>query len=158
MIPSKVSALRYWEARRIFFILLVLVAGDFAWGISNSFNAGIDDMPGARYTDPGALRSLFAIFVAANAIYSLGYVAEYFLEGRRWWPNPSRTVLVWVLSLAACLYAIRSAQVVADRLSMRKMIWPAMYGIERRPNNSPEATPGQRPPLPPSPSSGAPQL
>jgi len=30
--------------------------------------------------------------------------------------------------------------------------------LEKLPNEPPEATPGQRPPLPPSPSSGAPQL
>jgi hypothetical protein len=138
--PQK-AAVRYWEIRRVFFVVLVLLWGHFSWGLSNSFNAGIDGMPVARYSDPGVVGSLIAVFFAANAIYSLGYVAEFFLSGWRFWAKPCRTILFLALFATGCEYAARSAQVLADRLSMHKMIWPAIYGIKRGPNQPPLQTP-----------------
>ena len=142
MITPKTAAVRYWEIRRIVFIALIVFLGDFSWSMSNSFNSGIDDMPAAKYSDAGVAKSLIAVFLAANAIYSLGYVAEFLLSGWRFWAKPSRTILFLFLSFAGCWFAVRSAQVIADRLSMHKMIWPAMYGIERVPNKSPDRMPG----------------
>ena len=121
------KAVHYWETRRVVFIACVAFAGHLSWGFSNSFNAGIDELPIARYSAPGVWRILVATFVVLNAVLSMGYVAEFFAVGRRFWPNPARTLLLLFLTGFGCFYAMGVAAQTADRLSLHQAIGPAMY-------------------------------
>jgi hypothetical protein len=142
MTSAQKSAVRYWELRRIVFILLIIGAGDLGWGLSNSFNAGIDDLPVSRYSELGSWGGAIMSFIALNALFSMGYVAEYFFEGRSRWPKSSRTLLFLGLTVFGCFHAIGIGGIMSDRLSLRKAIWPAEFHEKEGANQPPQGTPG----------------
>ncbi len=103
MMPEqKTAAIRYWEKRRVIFNALLLIDACIGWNISNAFNAGIDDIPGARITDAGVLWQFAMIFFALNFAFCIGYVAEYFCMAnppRKFWPGHFRSLLLAAICL-----------------------------------------------------------
>ena len=150
MTSAQKSAVRYWELRRAVFVLLILGAGDFGWGISNVFNVRVDDLPVARYSELGSWGGAIMTFLALNALFSMGYVAEYFFEGRRRWTKPSRTLLFLGLTILGCFHAIGTGGLMSDRLSLRKAMWPAEYERKEGANQRPDGTSAKAPPSKPS--------
>lgn len=117
------GAAKYWESRRIIFNLSVLLAAWLGWGVSNAFNVGIDDVPGARVTDPGVLFSFVKLFAVMNAAFCIGYAAEFFCmadTARKWWPAPLRTILLIGLCALAMWCASSWAGSVAREAAYSK--------------------------------------
>lgn len=108
LLEHQKSAVRYWEKRRLILNALFLADAWFSWSISNALNVGVDDIPGARITDPGVLWLFVKIFAGLNIIFSMGYVAEFFSEStkpRKFWPDPVRALLMVSLCLV-CFWAM----------------------------------------------------
>jgi hypothetical protein len=75
---------KYWERRRIVFNFVLLAASWAGWSLSNGFNVGVDQIHGARITDPGVVWRLVVVFVIYNIAFSIGYVIDVaFGENRR---------------------------------------------------------------------------
>ena len=99
------QAVSYWEKRRLLFNALLIADAWFSWGISNAFNVGIDDIPGARITDAGVLWRFLAVFGVLNLAFCVGYLADYVLltnPPKKLWPKPLRSVFLVV----ACLLSM----------------------------------------------------
>ncbi len=117
------KAAKYWERRRIVFNGLLLLAASFGWGISNAFNVGIDDIPGARVTDPGVLFGFLKIFAYLNIGFCLGYAAEFIWmsdEPRKLWPMPLRPLLLIVLCAVSMWHLSSRAGAIAKEAAYHK--------------------------------------
>lgn len=104
------SAIRYWEKRRLILNAILLTDAWISWSISNAFTVGIDDISGAKISDPGVLWQFVKIFAVLNIIFSMGYVAEFFIHAptpKKYWPTPFRTVFM-VLLCVTCLWGLGS--------------------------------------------------
>ncbi len=88
------AVIRYWEFRRIIFNVLLLADAWLGWSISNAFNVGIDDIPGARLSDPGVLLRFAVMFLVVNIAFCVGYVFDFTIgRPRELWPAPFRAIL-----------------------------------------------------------------
>ncbi|MDD2764914.1 MAG: hypothetical protein PHE83_13175 [Opitutaceae bacterium] len=108
LLEHQKSAVRYWEKRRLIFNALIFAQAWIGWGISNAFNVGIDEIPGARITDAGVLWQFVKIFAVLNIVFSMGYVAEFFSQShapRKYWPDPFRALLLVFLCLV-CMWGL----------------------------------------------------
>ncbi len=140
LLEHQKSALRYWEKRRLILNALLLAQAWVGWSISNAFNAGIDDIPGARITDPGVLWQFVKIFAGLNIVFSMGYVAEFFSQSsspRKYWPDPIRA-LVMVFLCLVCMGGLGArATKIAQQASYTKA-GVFGYGEKKEANQQPQ--------------------
>jgi hypothetical protein len=69
------TAIRYWERRRIFYNLALILPALFGYFLFAGVSAGVGDR---RHLGTGAVLALFIVSaVGANACYSLGYALEF---------------------------------------------------------------------------------
>jgi len=122
------EAVRYWEIRRLIINVLMIGAAYFGWGIANSFNVGIDELPGARFSDPGIATDFCWVFVSLNLVFCVGYAGEYFLQTepkKKFWPWPARTILLCVISLFLLGLASKAGTRLAYYTSIEKAMYPS---------------------------------
>ena len=120
------EAVRYWEIRRLILNTLMVGAANLGWGIANSFNVGIDELPGARFSDPGIASDFCWVFVGLNLAFSVGYVGEYFFQTepkKKFWPRPARTILFFILSLLSLGLAAKAGTRLAYHSSIEKAFY-----------------------------------
>ena len=118
------EAVKYWEIRRLVLNVLMIGAANFGWGLANSFNVGIDDLPGARVSDPGVISDFVLVFVVLNLAYSLGYIGEYLFQiepKKKFWPRPARTILLSVIFLLLLAFASKAGSRLAYFTSIEKL-------------------------------------
>ena len=110
------AAVRYWEVRRILFLLLVAPAAQFGWGMAISLNSELDGFPVPNVSDPYVYVQFAVAAVLANVGYSLGYVLEFFtaasIDAR-----PSRKRLRSALFVALCLCGVYAAFGIGGRIA-----------------------------------------
>ena len=142
------SAVRYWEKRRLILNALLLAQAWAGWSISNAFNAGIDEIPGARITDPGVLWQFVKIFAVLNVVFSMGYVAEFFSQSatpRKYWPDPIRALLMVLLCLACVLgLGARAGKIAKEAAYTKASVFG--HGEKKGANQSPDRMPGTEAP------------
>ena len=96
------AVIRYWELRRIIFNVLLLADAWLGWSISNAFNVGIDDIPGARLSDPGVLLRFAVMFLVVNIAFCVGYVFDFTIgRPRKLWPAPFRAILLVAICVSS---------------------------------------------------------
>jgi hypothetical protein len=142
LIEHQKLAVRYWEKRRLILNLLLLTQSWVGWSISNAFNAGIDDIPGARITDPGVLWQFVKIFTGLNIVFSMGYVAEFFSQSsspRKYWPDPFRMLLMVSLCLV-CMWGLgaRATNIAQQTAYTKAGVFG--YGEKKEANQASEPT------------------
>ena len=76
------SVIRYWEWRRLIFNALLFAAAWLGWTISNAFNAGIDEIPGARLSDPGVIGRFIVMFVILMSLFAPAMLLSSLLAAR----------------------------------------------------------------------------
>jgi hypothetical protein len=108
------SAIRYWERRRIFYNLALILPALFGYVMYAGVSAGIGDR---RNLGTGAVLSLFfASAIGANVCYSFGYALE-FLFGSdapdSGWLRFWRPLLIVLGTVFAMLLAVVGGQNIA---------------------------------------------
>ena len=122
------EAVHYWEVRRLILNALMVGSANLGWGFANSFNVGIDELPGARFSDPGMVSSFCWVFVLLNLAFSVGYAGEYFFQTepkKKFWPRPARTILLCVISLLLLGLASKAGTRLAYYTSIEKAMYPS---------------------------------
>jgi hypothetical protein len=143
LLDHQKKAIGYWEKRRIILNTFLIVQAWLGWSISNAFNAGIDEIPGARITDPGVLWQFFKIFAGLNVIFCMGYVAEFFFQSpasRKYWPFPIRSLLM----VSLCIICLWTLGARASRIAQQSAYAKAGvfgYGEKKEANQALEPTP-----------------
>lgn len=108
------SAIRYWERRRLFYNLALILPALFGYLISAAVSAGVDD---PRRLGTGAVLGLFLLSaVGANVCYSFGYALE-FLFGNdapdSRWVDFLRPLLIVLGTIFAMLLAVVGGRNIA---------------------------------------------
>ena len=145
LLEHRKSVVRYWERRRLVLNVVLIGQAWIGWSISNAFNAGIDDIPGARITDAGVLWRFVQIFSVLNLVFCMGYVAEFFslsTAPRKYWPDPLRPLLVVSLCLV-CMWGLGNRASTIARESAYTKAGVFGYGDpakQKEPNQTSEPT------------------
>jgi len=116
------SRIKFWESLRIPFNLICVFSVWFAWNMTDSLNAGIDQLPPAYLSDEGVKLHLLLLFAVLNLCYCLVYSFEFLLllfPPRKW--HWCFKILGFV---AGCCCGIviagRVAVVEVDRIALAK--------------------------------------
>ena len=110
----KKLAIRYWEWRRIFYNLALILPAFLGSGLSAGISAGIEDQ---RRLSTGVVAVLFLLSAfGANLCYSFGYALEFLFGGNApesRWQRFWRPVLIVLGTLFAMLLAIFGGRNIA---------------------------------------------
>lgn len=110
----KKTAIRYWERRRIFYNLALILPTLFGYGLFAGVSAGVGDQ---RHLSPGVVIVLFLVSaIGANVCYSFGYALEFLFgsdapESR--WLRFWRPLLIVLGTLFAMLLALVGGRNIA---------------------------------------------
>jgi len=99
------QAIKYWERRRIFFNIIILIMFLATWPISRAFTAGSDDKIPAQLSDPIVIIHIAISFLICNIGYSIVYALEFFFytpESGAFWPSRGR----FLIFCAGCFFVV----------------------------------------------------
>jgi hypothetical protein len=103
----RASAIRYWEKRRIFYNLALILPSLVGYSSWAEMSAAVDDI---RHLSTPHVMGLFAASaIAANVCYSYGYALEFLFgsddPSSRWLRYGRVSLLCWGRSLQYCWHS-----------------------------------------------------
>lgn len=108
------ATIRYWERRRIYYNLALVLPALFGYGIFAGFSAGVGD---PRHFGSGIVCGLFLLAtVGANICYSFGYALEFLFgsdDPNSSWIGIWRPLLIVVGTLFAMTLAVIGGRNIA---------------------------------------------